>query len=197
MCGYEQTSIQDVLDALTISKGAFYHYFDSKQALLLALVDRRSDMLEQSLVPLVEDQDLSAIDKVVKFFVVQDEFKRQRRQFVLEVAHTWHSDGNAVFRRRLSAEGRRRLDPLLVQVIAQGVAEKSFAVEDPEQVARIIMSMIDGLAEAVAESLDGTGTASGSSTRAALVATTDAIERVLGTTQGVLQEPWLDALSRW
>ena len=32
--GYEQMSIQDILDELHISKGAFYHYFDSKQALL-------------------------------------------------------------------------------------------------------------------------------------------------------------------
>ena len=35
--GYEQMSIQDILDALKISKGAFYHYFDSKPALLEAL----------------------------------------------------------------------------------------------------------------------------------------------------------------
>jgi len=44
--GYEQMSIQDILDALGISKGAFYHYFDSKQALLEALTgvpwERRS-----------------------------------------------------------------------------------------------------------------------------------------------------------
>ena len=32
--GYEQMAIQDILDELLISKGAFYHYFDSKPALL-------------------------------------------------------------------------------------------------------------------------------------------------------------------
>lgn len=32
--GYEETSIQDILDALSISKGGFYHYFESKIALL-------------------------------------------------------------------------------------------------------------------------------------------------------------------
>ncbi|MDB5063897.1 MAG: TetR/AcrR family transcriptional regulator, partial [Chloroflexi bacterium] len=30
--GYEQMSIQDVLDALDTSRGALYHYFGSKQA---------------------------------------------------------------------------------------------------------------------------------------------------------------------
>jgi len=38
--GYEQMAIQDILDGLHISRGALYHYFDSKQALLDALVDR-------------------------------------------------------------------------------------------------------------------------------------------------------------
>ena len=38
--GYEQMAIQDILDALKISKGAFYHYFGSKQDLLEALVER-------------------------------------------------------------------------------------------------------------------------------------------------------------
>ena len=37
--GYEQMSIQDVLDELDASRGAFYHYFDSKAALLDAVVD--------------------------------------------------------------------------------------------------------------------------------------------------------------
>ena len=37
--GYEQMTIQDMLDELQISKGAFYHYFGSKQALLEALIE--------------------------------------------------------------------------------------------------------------------------------------------------------------
>ena len=41
--GYEQMSIQDVLDELDTSKGALYHYFDSKQALLDGVVDRFAD----------------------------------------------------------------------------------------------------------------------------------------------------------
>jgi len=37
--GFEQMSVQDILDELKISKGAFYHYFDSKLALLDGLVN--------------------------------------------------------------------------------------------------------------------------------------------------------------
>ena len=41
--GYEQMSVQDVLDELGASRGAFYHYFDSKTALLEAAVTRVVD----------------------------------------------------------------------------------------------------------------------------------------------------------
>ena len=38
--GYEEMSIQDVLDEVGASRGAFYHYFDSKTALLEAVLER-------------------------------------------------------------------------------------------------------------------------------------------------------------
>ena len=41
--GYEQMSVQDVLDELDASRGAFYHYFDSKAALLDAVIERMVD----------------------------------------------------------------------------------------------------------------------------------------------------------
>lgn len=41
--GYEETSIQDILDELKTSKGSFYHHFESKEALLEALCFRRAE----------------------------------------------------------------------------------------------------------------------------------------------------------
>jgi AcrR family transcriptional regulator len=38
--GYHQTSISDVIEAASISRGTFYLYFDSKEALFLDLLDR-------------------------------------------------------------------------------------------------------------------------------------------------------------
>ncbi len=44
--GYERMAIADLLGELRISSGAFYHYFDSKPALLFALVERMGDQVE-------------------------------------------------------------------------------------------------------------------------------------------------------
>ena len=39
--GYDRTSVQDVLDVLGMSKGGFYHYFDAKDSVLQAVIERR------------------------------------------------------------------------------------------------------------------------------------------------------------
>ena len=41
--GYAATSVQDILDALGISKGGFYHYFDTKMELLTEVCARRTE----------------------------------------------------------------------------------------------------------------------------------------------------------
>src|SRR5947207_15881383 len=37
--GYMRASIADLADACKLSRGALYHYFDSKEAILLAILD--------------------------------------------------------------------------------------------------------------------------------------------------------------
>lgn len=43
--GYEKTSIQDILDALNLSKGGLYHHFSSKEEILNAVLEKRSHEL--------------------------------------------------------------------------------------------------------------------------------------------------------
>ncbi len=58
--GYERMSIQDILDCLEISKGAFYHYVNSKAALLQAFVERGQDDLDTLFCDIVDDPSLSS-----------------------------------------------------------------------------------------------------------------------------------------
>src|SRR5512139_4236345 len=66
--GYEQMSIQDILNQLKISKGAFYHYFDSKGDLLEALIERMRQEVEPIILPIVDDPDLPTFDKLHRCF---------------------------------------------------------------------------------------------------------------------------------
>ncbi len=197
--GYEQMAIQDVLNALHISKGALYHYFDSKPSLLLAIIERRGDALVRVVQPVVRDPELSALDKLSRFFLAHDEFKRRRKQLVLELTRIWFADGNAIFRQKLSTERRRRIAPWLAEIIVQGVAQGVFTTTYPDQAARIITSIMEELGETLAEILLAAGQISTVSApvQEATDATADAIERILGAQEGVLRASWREALSGW
>lgn len=41
--GYERTTVSDIITALGLSKGGFYHHFESKEALLQAICDRKAE----------------------------------------------------------------------------------------------------------------------------------------------------------
>ncbi len=47
--GYNAVSVEDICRAAGVSKGAFYHHFESKQAVFLALLQRWLTRLEQRL----------------------------------------------------------------------------------------------------------------------------------------------------
>ena len=61
--GYDNTTIDDIVDAAQTSKGSFYHYFESKDALLSSLsylFDEKYKELEAQM-----DPDMNPVDKLL------------------------------------------------------------------------------------------------------------------------------------
>ena len=103
--GYEEMSIQDILDELQISKGAFYHYFSSKQALLEELIEYMMHEAELVITPIVQDANLPAIEKFQRFFDVLARWKTARKKIMLALIASWYSDNNAIIRQKTSTAG--------------------------------------------------------------------------------------------
>src|SRR6516164_9739279 len=99
--GYEQMTIQDILDNLQISKGAFYHYFDSKQALLEALIERMLDQGIQLILPIVQDPHLPALEKLQSYFATIARWRTAQKTFFLSLLRVWYLDDNAIVRQKL------------------------------------------------------------------------------------------------
>ena len=145
--GYEQMTIQDILEALQISKGAFYHYFDSKGALLEALCDRLLDESEKILLPVVQDEQLSAIAKLNAYFSTAARWKTTQKTYLLRLLHTWYTDENAIVRQKVYAKGFERIIPLLSRIIQQGTQEGVLTPLEPDRVAEVIYYLFQGLGD--------------------------------------------------
>ncbi|MGI9059095.1 MAG: TetR/AcrR family transcriptional regulator [Ktedonobacteraceae bacterium] len=197
--GYEQMAIQDIMDELQIAKGTVYHYFDSKAALLEALVERMGDQIEQLVLPIVHDPKPGALDKLLRYFAAIDHLKLAHQHLMIEFLHVWYDDENAIVHRKLYRAGVKRFSPWLAQIIQQGVGEGVFTTAYPDQAARMIITLRYDLGDAIAELLLAEERALPVVPRIAQIAeaTVDALERVLGAKSGCLQDAWREALSQW
>ncbi len=197
--GYEQMTTQELLEALQISRGAFYHYFDSKQALLMALVERIGEQAEGLVLPIVSDSKMLAQDKLLRVFAVLDQHKRENKDLVFAFMRVWYADENALFRHKLYLARVKRLVPILSQIIQQGVKEGAFTTPYPDQTARTILSLLEDLGYATVELLFAQEDEHLDISRLTQMgeATADALERVLGMKQGELWQSWSQDFSRW
>jgi AcrR family transcriptional regulator len=143
--GYDETSIQDILDALGVSRGAFYHYFDSKGALLDAVVTQMTDEALASVGPQLDDPDLTALGKLRAMFSGIAAWKSEHADLSLALARVWLSDHNALVRDRLRRELAQRLVPRLAAIIDEGVSEGVFETGDPDATAEVLVALLFGL----------------------------------------------------
>jgi len=186
--GYEAMSIQDVLDELEASKGAFYHYFDSKQALLEAVVERFADGAMASLAPVLNDPDLPALTKLEKVFARIASLKAEQKDLMLAIIEVWNSDGNAIVREKVRRLSERIMVPLFSAVVRQGVDEGTLKVDSPDDTARVLVSLMQGFQLLATELFIArqAGTVSFEVVQRSVAANTEAFERILGVPKGSL-----------
>ncbi|HZS75137.1 MAG TPA: TetR/AcrR family transcriptional regulator [Ktedonobacteraceae bacterium] len=197
--GYEQMTIQDILDGLEISKGAFYHYFDSKQALLEALVERMLELAEQAILPIVQDPNLPALEKMQRYFATANRWKSERKAFLIPFIQVWYADDNAIVREKFNTMGSEHVGPWLAQIIRQGVQEETMNTPYPEQMGALVLSILWKLGDTFARLLINYEGGSESPQRAQdmVVAYSDALERVLGAPKGSLQLMDDESVKEW
>lgn len=191
--GYEQMTIQDILDDLQISKGAFYHYFDSKGAVLNALIERMvAEEVMPLILPIVEAPDLSAIEKLERYFETSFRWKTERMDFMLALLRIWLADENAIVRQKMFSSSVKQVTPPLAEIIRQGVQEGVFTTAYPDQVSHAIMYIVQGLGDMITDLLISSEAHSNlqrieNTVMAYTHVLNDAMERVLGAPEGSLK----------
>ena len=143
--GYERMSIQDILTELSISSGAFHHYFESREALLEAFIERMGREAEKPLLPILQNPDLNAIQKLQGFFDTLDRLRFAQKAFLARLARVWFNDDNALVRQKVDEAVFTQRAPLIAEIVRQGIREGSFSTTHPDQAGEIILSLLQGM----------------------------------------------------
>jgi len=197
--GYERMTIQDIQTDLQISSGAFYHYFDSKQALLEAMVERMGAAATQAFMPILQDSHLTALQKFHRYFEASAQWKNSERTLIISSLRMWYNDENAVIRQKMTSASLKGTPLILEPIIRQGIEEKVFTTRSPEQVAVIITGMALTIADALIDLMLSPHPDPSTFQKLGLIldAYFDTIERILGAPAGSLKTFDADVFKDW
>lgn len=200
--GYNGTSIQEIVEAVGIAKGTFYHHFRSKLDLLDRLIERNTARIEARVGDIVRRPDLDALTKFRLLVSEANQLKMEHREVLLEALRVMYRPENTVWRDRLYRTSAAVVTPFFAQVIRQGMAEGVFDVQDPDAIVPLLIAMGQAFNEAFAEALlSDQVEEQAPHLRRMAQAVERGFERLLGAQEGSLQlhldhivQAWIEGL---
>ena len=135
--GYSKTTVNDILEALSISKGAFYHYFKSKEEVMDAIIIRTIRAGIEKAEIIQQDNSLTVFEKFLMIVLAQQPNEHNHK---FELIHELHHVENAQMHQKCLVETIKQLTPLLTAVIKQGIDEGVLNTPYPQESTEFILS---------------------------------------------------------
>lgn len=143
--GYEPTTKAQIEQTAGLPEGSFGRHFDSKSAAARAMAQRMAAPVLGLLELYLEDEALSAVDRLNAFFEVAASWKWGNEELVHTLIEGLLKEENLALRHHLNEVFVDAFVPLLTQIVAQGRSEGVFEVVEPEDTAELLLLMMNGV----------------------------------------------------
>jgi AcrR family transcriptional regulator len=140
--GFNAASVDDICEEAGISKGAFYHHFESKQALFLALLDSWLHTIDSAIEASKDKTAPETFMQMTEAFPYIFETAGEGLPMFLEF---WLQASRDKKIWEASIAPYRRYHKYFTSLIKKGVDEGSFVEVDPELASRMIVATAMGL----------------------------------------------------
>lgn len=132
--GYEQTTIQDIVDNLGgLTKGAVYHHFKSKEEIINALGDKM--FLSNNPFNVVKEQnELNGLQKIQKAMMLNQEYSERA---TLSKNMIPLLENPRILAGMIESQ-RKYLSPEFYELIEEGIEDGSISTEYPKELAEIL-----------------------------------------------------------
>ena len=138
--GYDRASLQDIIDATGLSKGAIYHHFTSKEDIFYSVCDRIGQRNAAILRKVRDDETLNGLEKLRRIFKVSLQPERQAKIFCMMPYLLDNAKFLATELRSIFSE----VVPEFVEpIIRQGMADGSILTDQPRALAEAMILLSD------------------------------------------------------
>ena len=138
--GYDKTTLQDIIDATKLSKGAIYHHFASKEAILIAVVDRMGEFNSTVLAQVRDRKGLTGAEKLREMFRTSMTLSFQGK--ILHMLPFLIENPKFMALQMQSILGEAAPDYIL-PILREGIADGSIQAEHPEELSEVLLILSD------------------------------------------------------
>jgi AcrR family transcriptional regulator len=149
--GYDATSINHIIGRAGISKGAFYHHFQSKEDLIEALAARYAEEAALAARPILDDETLDSFSRLSAFLASMRQQKVEQAAELRTTFEPLFRPENVQLYHRSQKATLAVMQPILAGIIARGVEERCFDVPDPDEAADVILGLMAGTRDIMAD----------------------------------------------
>ncbi len=150
--GYEDTSMSDIMKATQLSKGAIYHYFDSKEDILNSILNFIITTEIQLIEPLLNDDKISKLNKLVSLIYADNSGKTTESQ---EVFNEVVKRPKSLFEYKVKEVSKTRFIPILTSVINEGINNGEFSTKYAEETAQVLYTAGETIGDFILNGVHG------------------------------------------
>ncbi len=150
--GYEQTSVQDIIDRLNTSKGSFYHHFSSKESLLEGICSIRAEKNYNLTLAEAEKTD-SVLRKIDIHLSGMIPLSNEKLSFLLMLLPVFGTPEGKTVRQYYCDALSGRFHGNVSGLLESGHLSGELYCADPENTATLILSMVNLLWVRITDSI--------------------------------------------
>ncbi|MGD0954010.1 MAG: TetR/AcrR family transcriptional regulator [Methanotrichaceae archaeon] len=137
--GYDQTAVSDIVNEVNLSQGAFYYYFESKEDILVAILEKNVAVMESALRQTADRTDL---DEAVKLNAMFNQFISVTISG--KKIHSYiHQEMNATLHKKLMKINLlARIAQVMAGVISKGTEKGRFNVSRPLETSYLLIMLL-------------------------------------------------------
>lgn len=134
--GYDQCSINDILNSIGIAKGTFYHYFKSKEDVLDAAVNKMSEQILIQVQEIAAKKEIPPLDRIIQVLLAIRVTDHTEKALIQEM----HKMQNALLHQKTLVSIITTLTPVFTEIVKEGNTSGIFQCKYPEESIQILLS---------------------------------------------------------
>jgi AcrR family transcriptional regulator len=137
--GYEQTAISDIVKEVNVSQGTIYYYFDSKEDVLVAVLEKNLAAMETDFIRIANESNLDEavkLNTMINAFISTSTLGKKILGYI-------HDEKNATLHGKLiRIRPFSRIAPIMAEVISLGIDKRRFNVARPLETSYLLLMLI-------------------------------------------------------